>query len=281
MSEGLDRLRSIGAQKIHEDTHISLSNVEAILEQNFEKIQKVQFLGFISILEREYKVDLSSLKKDAKEYFATMEEATPHREYIQEESLTLPVKHKVLIVLLVILLVVMIGGFYFSSSQKNGSEQIDSSVAFGEQNKTKENVVLVQTPPKEENLTASKVVFHEEASQKDKVILEKKEKEKSKLREERKVLPYTLEIIPKTKVWFGYIDLSDYKKRQTVTKKPVELNASKNYLLTFGHGYIDIKVGDKIKSFKKSKSIKFIYENGRLKEITKDEFKARNKGKIW
>ena len=69
MSSGIDKLKEIGIQKIHEQTHVSKKHVEAILNNNFEGSNKVQIIGFISILEREYKVDLTKTTEVATTYF--------------------------------------------------------------------------------------------------------------------------------------------------------------------------------------------------------------------
>ena len=280
MSEGLDKLRSIGAQKIHEDTHISLNNIHAILDENFEKAQKIQLLGFVSILEREYKVNLESLREKAKEYFEVIEESHIPKDYLKEEKPSLPTKHKLLIAFLIVVLVIMVGNFYFISSDKSEDKVspalIPDSIS-KEENNSQDQIQVVDEI--EENVT-------EETAKKNKMVLTEAnttdfEIDKPLKQQKEKFIPQKLIIIPKTKVWLGYIDLTTHKKRQTVTKNPIELNASKNYLLTFGHGYIDIKIGDKIENFKKAKSIKFVYEDGVLKEISNDEFKARNKGKLW
>ena len=65
MSSGLEKLRSIGAQKIHEQTHIARQHAQALLHESFDDMSRIHFLGFISILEREYSVDLSDLKAKA------------------------------------------------------------------------------------------------------------------------------------------------------------------------------------------------------------------------
>ena len=69
MSSGLEKLRSIGVQKIHEQTHIARHHVKALLHESFDNISRVHFLGFISILEREYGVDLSELKAKGEEFY--------------------------------------------------------------------------------------------------------------------------------------------------------------------------------------------------------------------
>ena len=51
MNEGFDKLKSIGAQKIHEATHIARAQIQALLHERSEDMNKSQFIGFISILE--------------------------------------------------------------------------------------------------------------------------------------------------------------------------------------------------------------------------------------
>ena len=69
MNDNIKKLEKIGIKKIHEDTHIAVKYIQAILYESFEDTQKVQLLGFMSILEREYDIDLSELKEKAKQYF--------------------------------------------------------------------------------------------------------------------------------------------------------------------------------------------------------------------
>ncbi len=73
MSEAIKILQNIGVQKIHEDTHISRSDAESIIHERYSQLNKVQLLGFISILEREYGLDLSSLKNNALAYYGEEE----------------------------------------------------------------------------------------------------------------------------------------------------------------------------------------------------------------
>ena len=69
MSSGIEKLKEIGVQKVYEQTHVSKEHIQAIIHDNFEGLNKVQIIGFISILEREYKIDLSETKDSANSYF--------------------------------------------------------------------------------------------------------------------------------------------------------------------------------------------------------------------
>ncbi len=50
---------------ISQKTKISEDNLENLLAANFAALKKIKTLGFISILEREYKADLSALREEA------------------------------------------------------------------------------------------------------------------------------------------------------------------------------------------------------------------------
>ena len=50
-------------------TNISEDNIEALSTSEFSKINRVKTMGFISILEREYRIDLSKLKEEALVYY--------------------------------------------------------------------------------------------------------------------------------------------------------------------------------------------------------------------
>jgi len=59
---------------ISQRTNISESNIEALIEGDFSRLKRVKTLGFISIVEREFKADLSDLKEQALEYYKNNKE---------------------------------------------------------------------------------------------------------------------------------------------------------------------------------------------------------------
>ena len=61
-------------------TNISEDNIEALSTSEFSKINRVKTMGFISILEREYRMDLSKLKEEALAYYNT---------HVEDPSITL------------------------------------------------------------------------------------------------------------------------------------------------------------------------------------------------
>ncbi len=263
MSESLEKLRQVGAQKIHEQTHIALKFVEAILDENFEEMQKVQLMGFLRILEREYQIDLEDIRHKALEYFKEQEQQQENLEepYYKKELLR-ENQRKKLFPFLALIVVLAIGFYLYITSQQ--SPQADTNDTL--------------TPLKIDTNISKEIDLAQEQNETSK---EDSSLKKEETPPQEPAVEKSFRIIPKTKVWVGYIDLSNDKKRQTITKDVLELNASKDYLLTFGHGYIDVEVNGKLFEFKKAKQIKFLYQNGELKEIDAKEFKRYNKGKMW
>ena len=233
---------------------------------SFEEMHKVQLMGFVSILEREYGVDLGDLRQSALAYYeeqnrrlTTQEEPEYKKELLSSEQKS----KKTLWIILGIFAVSAVIAFYFISRDK---------VPEKKQNRKNE------TPTLEKNLSVKN------PSTPDTNLTQKTEENisaKAKNEVPKKKTPPPLRIIPKAKVWIGYIDLTTKKKRQTTTKEPLDLNASKEYLLTFGHGFIDIEAGGELHSYKKSQGLKFLYRNGELQRIDTDTFKRYNKGKSW
>jgi len=59
-----------GVEKLSLLTNISIDNLNNLVEENFEKLTRVKSLGFLLILEREYRdIDVSSLRERVKVYF--------------------------------------------------------------------------------------------------------------------------------------------------------------------------------------------------------------------
>lgn len=55
---------------ISQKTKISEDNLENLLASNFDALKKIKTLGFISIIEREYKADLSTLREEALAHYS-------------------------------------------------------------------------------------------------------------------------------------------------------------------------------------------------------------------
>ncbi len=132
-------LEENSVKAISKRTNISEDNIEALLAGDFYTLKKVKTLGFISIIEREYKADLGALKEQALSHYA---------EYNGEESITLGLplmeekKGKSKLFLLLILgLLGYASWFFFTQFDK---KQLRGLLPF-----TEERAVQVVIPEKE------------------------------------------------------------------------------------------------------------------------------------
>lgn len=64
MSDTLKQLKTYNVETIHNKTRITPESIKALLEHDFTYFSKARFLGFVSIIEREFHVDLRSYKDE-------------------------------------------------------------------------------------------------------------------------------------------------------------------------------------------------------------------------
>ena len=267
MSEALEQLQEIGAQKIYEQTHIPAEHVQAILHGSYEGFNKVQFIGFISILEREYSLDLQTVKFKGIAYFDTLEKDEEASIFVQNDAKK---KNKLLLALLlgVVAIVVML-------------------VSFAQSQTTPEVPDDTHTPLStvEEKVIEKKVLSQEEASiQESNSTQEIKQKQQPKEQVEvssQMQTPSSFVIKTNKPLWIGYIDLKNNVKKQITIKQSFSLDPTKDWLLTLGHGYVTFAIGDETFTFQKKQGIKLLYKDGKLKEISYREFKRLNRGNAW
>ena len=275
MSEDFDKLKEVGAQKIHEVTHISRVHVEAILHDNFDNISKVQLFGFISILEREYALDLSNLKNRAVKHFDAHVEESNEQEKINVFQSS---KKKINLTPIYIAIVIVIFASFMllniNSSQSEVSEVIKVDNSAIESAKNNLSTVVVDKNSSTESNQADKVTKQVNL---DSVTESKQANEVKKVSDEI----VSFKIIPNVEVWLGYIDLQTHKRYQKTFLDEFSLDSSKDWLLSFGHGHINIEINGIIKKYEIKKNVRFSYINSELKEIDLEEFKSLNRGNRW
>lgn len=264
MSKGLERLKEIGAQKIYEETHIPIQHVQAIIHESFDGFSRVQFLGFVSILEREYNQDLSDLR------LRGLEEFEPFKDTLGSDSVFISVKKKKGLSFVYILLALLIvgGAAYMKLNSSSDSEQTPQEQALPvvsvEINESNESTI-VQTQS-DINLTQNETNSTLDIN--------------ATLKEEPAV-PSVLKFYSKSKLWIGYIDVSTNKHYNKTFSGEFELDAKKSWLLVFGHKFADIVIDERRIEVNKEDSLRFLYEDGEITPLTMQEFKRLNRGRAW
>ncbi|RVZ87204.1 sialidase [Helicobacter pylori] len=267
LDKNLQILKEVGVAEICKATKIASKNIHSILEKRYESLSRVHARGFIQILEREYKIDLSAWMKEFDKACVFKEGVgeEKNQETSPEETAKKPLKVEldysinqantslskktskwkpfvlVLGVIVIILVVVIIQN---NSSLKEEREQ-ESAIKSG----TKKN-------------SFNKVNPTEENKPEPTPKLEEKHKEQEQKQEAIKENPNTIYIIPKRDVWVEVIDLDEKKNSfQKVFKKNYSLE-TKNHrlLLRFGHGHLSLKNNHQEQNYNDSKARRFLYE---------------------
>jgi len=270
MSEALERLKDIGAQKIYEDTHIPVEHVQAILYESFDGLNKIQFVGFVSILEREYGEDLSDVCARGVGYF---DEKNPPDEAITNDAMfksSSKKKNSTLVYIIFAIILLVIAIFY---TMQSADKTLQSAT---KENKIIQNVqknIAVDVNSSENNSSDANVsaaVVDTNTS----VVLPEKAKEP-------KAVTHTLQIIARTKVWLGYIDVATDQKYQKTFEGTFDLDPSKEWLFYFGHGYIDVVIDGKKEVFNSKNTLRLHYQDGNITKISLNDFKKLNRGSTW
>ena len=284
MSEGLKKLKAIGAKKIYETTHIPVGHVQAIIDENFEDLSRLQFLGFISILEREYGCDLSDVKAKGELYF---DEQEASKEVVINESIYKAPSKKRNFMLLYAILAATIFIIAVVVSMSSSQESIKSDAVVNDEIIEEVHESILQDA---NTTTAQATLAKEEASvaQNDTndsvaLISESTDKvvETKKSVEEKAIKNTTFVIAPRKRVWLGYIDLTKQKRYQKTFKTKLKLNPNEEWLLFFGHGNINIITDKGTEKFSSRNVLRLYYKDGIVRQVTPAEFKKLNGGRKW
>jgi hypothetical protein len=267
--ESFEDLQKLGTSVLHEQTHIARNKLELVLTKSFDELTRVQFMGFISILEREYGVDLFGIRQEYDEFVQMHPNVVTPKESVILQAPSRSRQKWVLGGVVVIILLITIGSMIQSRLSTAPTEDVmqlssgtvevvdvNTDTVPAEINTTVVSPIVeanITVPNQELNITSKSITTIENATS----------------------------IQPKAKVWIGMLDLTTGTKSQKITMDTIVLDKSKNTLYMFGHGRLEIKSPDGIKTLKDRNAVWFTYENGQLKQINEAEFAAKNNGTAW
>ncbi|WQU23799.1 sialidase [Helicobacter pylori] len=282
LDKNLQILKEVGVAEICKATKIASKNIHSILEKRYESLSRVHARGFIQILEREYKIDLSAWMKEFDKVCVFKEGVGEEQkqETSPEETAKKPLKVELdysinqantslskksskwkpfVIVLGVVVIILVVVIIQNSSSLKEERKQ-ESAIK-----------------PDTKNSPFNEVSPTEEKKLEPTPKLEEKHKEHDKQGKEAiKENPNTIYIIPKKDIWVEVIDLDEKKNSfQKVFKKNYSLE-TKNHrlLLRFGHGHLSLKNNHQEQEYNDSKTRRFLYEpNKGLTLINEAQYK--------
>ncbi len=285
LDKNLQILKEVGVAEICKATRIASKNIHSILEKRYESLSRVHARGFIQILEREYKIDLSAWVKEFDKVYVFKEGVgeEKNQETNLEETAKKPLKVEldysinqantslskksskwkpfviVLGVIVIVLAVVIVQNSSSLKEERGQESAIKSGTkknSFNKANLAEENKPEPTPKPEE----------------KQEKLKEQDKQEKEAIKED----PNTIYIIPKRDVWVEVVDLDEKKNSfQKVFKKNYSLE-TKNHrlLLRFGHGHISLKSNHQEQNYNDNKTRRFLYEpNKGLTLINEAQYK--------
>ncbi len=267
LDKNLQILKEVGVAEICKATKIASKNIHSILEKRYESLSRVHARGFIQILEREYKIDLSAWMKEFDKVCVFKEGVSEEKnqETDPEETAKKPLKVELdysinqantslskksskwkPFVLVIGVIVIVLAVVIIQNSSSLKEEEREGAIKSGTKKSSFDDANLA-----------------EENKPEPTPKLEEKPKEQDKQEEEAiKEDPNTIYIIPKRDIWVEVIDLDEKKNSfQKVFKKSYSLE-TKNHrlLLRFGHGHISLKNNHQEQNYNDSKTRRFLYE---------------------
>ncbi len=259
--DSLERLRQIGVKKINQDTKISVSAIENILEKRFDKIQRVWVVGFLTILQREYQVDLScwleeydafllqNAKADSEIYkIKELELDTQDQKYEGfRTNLSKGILKQIILAILgicIFVVIFMLVKIFAFSDNVGGDYSIVEA-------------------PMQKHQEQHDIYAHLQQN-----LDNHQEPKKQILEEEIEVKDGEVLIIPKRELWFQVLNLQTKAKQDKTISEPFLLKLpSTTSVFIFGHKGFDLKYKDRIQKFNGGGSIRFVLEDQQLKYV--------------
>ncbi len=292
-------LEEIGLKKVYEDTHIEQKYLKHMVDCNFDKLDYINTRGFIKILEREYKLDLSEWIEVFEEYWEQ------NRKAGEDDGLFVFIddkkRDKKPIIFIVVVLIVVSFGLFFSYFQERVEfvSYVDNNEAKYEQatvvQKTKEILFeannsfekesIEESLLKDENITLQEdVIVYKETDIEEISIKEQKFEEKEIeefVKKADPILPQEVIITPNLKLWVGVIYLDTKKRRSFLGEGNFSIDISKEQIITTGHGDFDLNIAGEKKEFNIQTPMRFLVKDSNLTQISLDRFKELNEGIAW
>jgi hypothetical protein len=267
-------LQALGIEKVHEQTHISRDKLELVMGKAYGEIGRVQFMGYISILEREYGIDLNGIKEEYKAFYNdNADMMAPKPSVILQATSNSKPKWVVAGIGLIALLIV--GGYILQGKLTTAPQEDVMHLTTAAVEVVDQNSDVNVTDRNETNTSAVTVAAPEV------VPVPAPDMNKSVKPAKTLVSAKELSILPKYKVWYGIIDVASGEKTQGVTKDPITIDTAKNLLIVMGHGRVEITYPDGKTQLDDRNTVYFASEQGAMKQISHKEFLERNGGKGW
>ena len=275
-------------------TKISRRNLEKLKNGDFEGMTRPQAYGFLRILEREFDEDFSDLKAQLDQWFEQTPPPSNEPIFQPERGARREGGSRKLWVGLLVVAVAALGIYlYMTEFARSGGSTGFATNPAAVTREAAPSPAEAAAPSRETAETAQPAAAEAakpeaapqaaaEGNETEAAATEAKPQEKKAEEPEPYVPLEPVAVTPVVKLWFGIIDLKTKKRTAKVTDRPYEIDSHGKKLLVTGHGRFELSdaFGNLFK-YNDAKKHYFLIDDGLVKEITKEEFRRLNGGKVW
>jgi len=308
MDNDIRVLEKIGLQEVCKRTHIEVKQLEYMINNQYDKLNKINTLGFVKILSREYKLDLTNWLEGFYDYWAEHKaEEDSHKEkiFIRAKS-DRPYKRGAWLFLLIFLIAGIFGVFSIFKDEINfdimallDKAKIETSQVSAFQSapvvqeaatslgvKVEERVI--ETNSSNSTVQAVVVSIDENLTRK----LESNDTNNSvvaplpALPESNTQLVNTVSknsaiIAPSRRIWVGFVNLETFNRKESSSDQNITIDLMKRQIIKTGNGFFKLSYDGSVEDFTEQGSTRFLVENGTIKKISEEKFVELNRGKNW
>lgn len=300
MDKDIKRLEKIGLQEVCKKTHIEVKQLEYMINNQFDKLNKINTLGFVKILSREYKLDLTDWLEGFYDYWAdhkAEEENKKNKIFIRANS-DKSYKKLAWFFLLIMLISGLFATFSIFKIDIDLASLLDKT-KFETQVAGYQSAPVVQEAAKSLGVKVEERIVETNSSNStvETVIVRTDENSTSKIETNNGQMSLSLVeeknttiaglpknramIIPKRKIWVGIIALDTFNRQVVSDDKNITIDLTKKQLIKTGNGYFSLSYDGSVEDFTEQGSTRFLVENGTIKKISEESFIVLNKGKNW
>jgi cytoskeletal protein RodZ len=250
-------------EEINKKTRISPISLRFIKNREFDKLPRVKFIGFVKLIEKHYKVDLSELIEEYENYYKEKKV-----EEVKEENIIEEVEKKEFnyLWILIILLFVVSSILYFSfvnGRKKDIQNNSVNSITEVNDSQFKEN-------NNSENFNKNNSIDYSTNKIEQNITTQEENESALKVSEETNITKqkeYNITIVPNKLLWFKALNIDNNKTKEYLTSNPKILSG--NYYIKFGHGNLTIIYNDMNITPNTNHIIRMLFKNGKYQYLKK------------
>jgi len=308
MDNDIRVLEKIGLQEVCKRTHIEVKQLEYMINNQYDKLNKINTLGFVKILSREYKLDLTDWLEGFYDYWAAHKaEDESHKEkiFIHVKS-DRPYKKGAWIFLVLVFISGIFGLISIFKIEINFDimNLLDKTKI-----ETNQTSALQGTPVIQETANSLGVKVEERVVETNSsnstveaivVSIDENLTRKTESNDTNSVIaspiPTLVEsntalvsnvpknsaiIIPSRRIWIGFVDLETFTRKESLSDQNITIDLTKHQILKTGNGFFKLSYDGSVEDFTEQGSTRLLVENGAIKKISEEKFIELNRGKNW